>query len=580
MSLIKKCIVLFCLTFLVSVSTVCAEDFFTHLVKRGETLYSISNLYKVSIASIEALNPNSKESIREGETLRIPQVKKGTEKPRYHTIALGETLYKLTKMYNVSAKAICDTNPGLSFDNFKAGQVIVIPSIDESTEQPKPQAEQNTSAKPKCKDMHKVKRRETIYSIAKDNHITIEELKEANPELKLPDYKLEKGHFLCIPFPKPEQPKEITEDVKLFPATKPSSGLQHIRMGVVLPMESGNNESKRMLEFYQGLLMAVDSLKQVGISSDVYAFEAGTTEESIQKVITEPGMKNLDIIFGPLYSAQTKTMGEFARKNQTLLVLPFTNRTTEVYGNPYIYQINAPQSYQYAQIYGYFSEYFQKANIILFADYSDTKSQEAEFIIGLKKALTERGIPYEIMTPQASEEQMSQILSRDKENVIVPTASGISTLNVLMPKLKEFQRAHSNYPLHLFGYPAWQTFTSVHLDNFYDMDTYVFSSFYRNPISMQGWVFDRKFRSNFHHDMIQCYPRFAMLGFDVGYYFLRNLSTNGKEGFNNGIKTTKVTPLQNGISLQRVSNWGGYINTQMKLIHYTRNNSIETINIE
>ncbi len=43
----------------------------------------------------------------------------------------GETLYKLTTMYNVSAKDICEANPGLSAENFRIGQVILIPQGDE-----------------------------------------------------------------------------------------------------------------------------------------------------------------------------------------------------------------------------------------------------------------------------------------------------------------------------------------------------------------------------------------------------------------------------------------------------------------
>ena len=52
------------------------------------------------------------------------------------------------------------------------------------------------------KEMHKVKRKETIFGIAKDNGLTVEELMEANPEMKQPGYKLKKGDFIFIPYPK------------------------------------------------------------------------------------------------------------------------------------------------------------------------------------------------------------------------------------------------------------------------------------------------------------------------------------------------------------------------------------------
>ena len=45
------------------------------------------------------------------------------------------------------------------------------------------------------KDLHEVKRKETIFGIARDNGITVQELLDANPEMKAPGYELKKG--LC-----------------------------------------------------------------------------------------------------------------------------------------------------------------------------------------------------------------------------------------------------------------------------------------------------------------------------------------------------------------------------------------------
>ena len=108
----------------------------------------------------------------------------------FHTIAQGETLYRLTVKYGVSAKAICDANPGLSAENFRIGQVIRIPSASEVsivTTEPV-----NEPAIPliqgpvqsRCRDMHKVKRKETVYSISREYGISEAELIAANPELK------------------------------------------------------------------------------------------------------------------------------------------------------------------------------------------------------------------------------------------------------------------------------------------------------------------------------------------------------------------------------------------------------------
>ena len=84
-------------------------------------------------------------------------------------------------MYNVSAKDICEANPGLSAENFRIGQVILIPQKKEeqtatATQTPTEQTTIQGPVVPKCKDMHKVKRKETIFSVSREYGISEQEL--------------------------------------------------------------------------------------------------------------------------------------------------------------------------------------------------------------------------------------------------------------------------------------------------------------------------------------------------------------------------------------------------------------------
>ena len=87
------------------------QSYFLHTIEKGQSLYSIASMYGVSQADIIKLNPGSDEKIYIGKTLRIPRNAANTKEETFHTIAAGETLYRLTVKYNVSAKAICDANP-------------------------------------------------------------------------------------------------------------------------------------------------------------------------------------------------------------------------------------------------------------------------------------------------------------------------------------------------------------------------------------------------------------------------------------------------------------------------------------
>ena len=81
----------------------------------------------VTTNDIIRLNPGCDEKIYAGQAIKIPKGKESQKGETFHTIQSGETLYKLTTIYNVSAKAICEANPGLSAENFRIGQVILIP---------------------------------------------------------------------------------------------------------------------------------------------------------------------------------------------------------------------------------------------------------------------------------------------------------------------------------------------------------------------------------------------------------------------------------------------------------------------
>lgn len=183
------------------------QSYFLHTIEKGQSLYSISSMYGVTQSDIVKLNPGSDEKIFVGRTLRIPRTAANTQTETFHTIAQGETLYRLTVKYGVSAKAICDANPGLSAENFRIGQVIRIPSASEAdvvttenvTEVAIPTIQGPVQSR--CRDMHKVKRKETVYSISREYGISEAELIAANPELQGEDKikKVLSYVFLILP---------------------------------------------------------------------------------------------------------------------------------------------------------------------------------------------------------------------------------------------------------------------------------------------------------------------------------------------------------------------------------------------
>lgn len=579
--------------------------YFLHTVTKGQSLYSISSMYNVSIDDIVRMNPGSDKQIREGASLKIPQLsEQNIQKGIFHTIQPGETLYRVSVKYNVTAQAICEANPGLSADNFRSGQVIAIPAQSASTtrqdassavssSQTKEENEQYTGGKT-WKEMHKVARKETIFSISREYGITEEELIAANPELK--NGKLKKGSFIFIPYSKTElkemnkdkeQPVVIESEIsneELFSKNKEQKkDIKTIKAAVVLPFMTGTQQKDnqlRMVEYYEGFLIAVDSLKRQGVSVDLYAYDTKGNTSTLNNILRKEEMKNMDIIFGPASKNNIKPLTEFADKHNIRLVIPFSPDVEEVFQNPHIYQVNTPQSYLYSEVYEHFIRKFSSSNII-FVDAQNGDREKDDFISGMKNEFKDNGIKYKELKITEEIDPMRVIAAMDTlgNNIFIPTSGKNTALVKILPRLTQVRREKPHYQMQLFGYPEWQTYTNDHLASFYELDTYFYSSFYTNNLFPAAVKFTQSYRRWYSKDMANIYPKYGMLGFDTGYFFLKGLSRFGNK-LEDNLSSIQVTPIQTGFKFERVNNWGGFINRKVFFVHFSKDYELIKLDFE
>ena len=571
------------------------SGYFLHTITKGQSLYSISSMYNVSIDDIVRLNPGSDKQIREGAALKIPQaVSDNSDKPVFHTIQAGETLYRLSVKYNITTQAICEANPGLSSENFRSGQVIIIPVQSASKtekETPKATAKEETTVKMNdWKDMHKVERKETIFSISREYGITEEELIAANPELK--NGKLKRGTFLFIPYGRNEQKTQQTEskptvqeltNEEIFSRFEDSKKeIKTIKAAVLLPFMAGTSanmeEQIRMVEYYEGFLMAVDSLKKEGVSVDLYTYDTKGREATLNNILARKEMKNMDIIFGPARSQDIDALATFADKNNIRLVIPFAPKVDQVFKNPHIYQVNTPQSYLYSEVYEHFNRKFSGCNVI-FLNASNGDREKDEFIKGMKTRLKENGISYRDFTITDNFYDITTVMDTLKNNIFIPTSGKSTALVKILPQLTQIRRERPDYSMNLFGYPEWQTYTNDYLASFYEIDTYFYSSFYTNNLFPAAVNFTQAYRRWYSKDMANIYPKYGMLGYDTGYFFLKGLSKYGNKMEEN-LSSIHVTPIQTGFKFERVNNWGGFINRKVFFVHFSKDYELIKLDFE
>jgi LysM repeat protein len=178
----------------------------SHKVKKGETLGSIAKANNTTIDELKRINNLSQTKLKPGQVIKIGSEAPGSEyivkapivksavptKPASHRVKKGETLGSIAKANDISIDELKRMN-NLSDSKLKLGQELKLVANSESAEVVK---EAPAKAQlPNKTVSHKVKKGETIKSIAHDYNMTVDELKEING---LTSTKLQNGQKLIV----------------------------------------------------------------------------------------------------------------------------------------------------------------------------------------------------------------------------------------------------------------------------------------------------------------------------------------------------------------------------------------------
>ena len=433
------------------------------------------------------------------------------------------------------------------------------------------------------KELHKVKRKETIFGIAHSNGLTVQELIAANPEMNAPGYELKKGDYIKIPFPSAAQPSAAAPDPQpaavpepIAMPTKPESvqtdmRQRELRVGVMLPLHIQNGDGKRMLEYYRGVLMACDSLKALNISVDLRAWNV-TDDVAISRFLDDEHAADRDVIIGPLYSKHVRALGDFCRDHDIRLFIPFSINGSNVGANPAVFQAYQ-DGHMLNEAYssGFMNRY--QGHHVVIVDCNDSTSTKGGFTSAIRRKMEAAGIKYSITNLRVGEDLFQKCFFASQPNVVVLNTSRSAELNVAFAKLNGLLMNRPELVVKMFGYPEWLMYTRSHLDNFYKYDVSVPSTYYMSPLSHRAEHFAQKYRWNFHQAMQGYHARYAVTGFDHAFFLLKGLHMYGKH-FTGAAGSVGYTPLQSPLGFERVGD-GGWQNQARLIVHYTRDQKIQ-----
>lgn len=495
----------------------------------------------------------------------ISEVKE--ENYRYHTILPKETLYSVSKTYQLQPEDVMRANPGLSVETFSIGKTIRVPFF-ESYEVITPYENQTTNIN------HHVLRGETLYNIARNYNVEVSEIERMNPMLS---GGLKTNMQLIIPVKRSEiegDTRSIENEAnRLLSLNTPSRSVDIMKVGLLLPfLDEAGRGHLRLQEYYEGFLLAVEKLKNEGANLELYVFEIGKGKntQKLESLLGTLEMKSLHFIIGGVNDEQIRVISDFSKANNIKYVVPFSQTNDEVLNNGNIFQVNPLTSATHTKASALFLQTFRNANIVFVHGGQNNKM---DLLSEIQLNLRKNNIKYETITSTASlSTSIIPLLSKSKENVIIPASGDANTLRVILEELKKVHESDPGYVTPLFGHPEWQTYANL-VDDYHLFGTYIYTPFFIDEMDAESKQFRENFRKWYNRKLMETYPSYGMWGYDTGLFFLTALSRNGTH-FEQNIQRIRVRSLQFAFHFERLNNWGGLINNGLFLVHYDQNGQI------
>lgn len=332
------------------------KKYYIHIVQSGNSLWGIHVLYNVPVDDIITVNPGVENGIKDGQKLFIPVMKTHASKHSEvitssnselkHIVQPQETLFGISKKYNIPKDQIIAANPG-SENGVKIGQELIIPILAGSIQNPITTNKQNTT-KIVFSDTiinHVVLDHETMYSISKRFMVPVEDIQVVNG---LKNNKIKPGDVIKVPIKKEKVQKIEVREVKQLETRKTDSTLlfkikDQYSIAILLPffLDKSNgyseNVSNLATEFYMGAQLAIDSLENLGLNAKFYVYDTQNDSNLIKDILKKPEFTSIDMIIGPLFPDKMNIVAKWCKENKVKLICPVASNSEILKANPYVY---------------------------------------------------------------------------------------------------------------------------------------------------------------------------------------------------------------------------------------------------
>jgi len=577
---------------------------YMHKVVKGQTLYSISRAYGVSVNDISVANGITSNGIRDGQIIKIPastmqQVQQKTtpaqqkeisapqnetptqpngtqvrqnENPAQpqddrfirHRVQRGETLSSISRQYGLSLRDLKRANKGLLYP--REGEYLMIPrrKIAESKIQNKPERVTDT-----VKPALKVDRDSAVMETGNlPDVVETSVIKELRGSLRVE---------VMLPFYLYENNDRITID-----SSRVDSKGKKIYREVIKQDDWIYDASLPFIEMYEGMLIAVDSLRSLGLEVELNVSDTGADTSTVDRLISSGRLRNADLIIGPVYSYNLERIAAYAASYDIPVVSPVQLRNQNILvGKPNLFRV-CPSTWVAQDVIVREVATHKGGNVIfLYSDSLMIDPLTSAFWEKLRTAIsfdTDAGTTlltehyYTGVVPRYDTYRgvatLETMMKSDRENIVILATILTPKVSAALSTLHTLSR---RYDIKVLGYPELGTLETIDLRYYYDLQMMIPSESYIDYTRESTRVFLNTFRKKFRTEPPA--ESFAWRGFDMAYYFIGGLALEGR-AFLQSPGSFNPSLLSHDFGFRRDTTGDGFDNWNMFLLQYKKDMSV------
>ena len=505
------------------------KSYYLHTVQPGQTLYSICKAYGANIDEVKSLNDKKDNALSLYELLKVPYTDpfvQQDDKFYYHKVVKGETFYSIARLYKIKPKRLLKFNEGYAQNQpLAVGAVVKLPlaEIDlsvlgeEEIEASVGKKQEIRPERPVRNESVKKVEEASVTDILQNALMQKNEKTEQEPEketttvigatdkMEIPDYISEVVMpvdpfvkvALLLPFSAKDYPVFVDTLVEKMPVQISA-------------------RSEQFISFYEGVLLAVDSLKNQGYKVNLKVFDTERSAEKMYTMVDEIDRFHPDLIIGPVYGSVYKALMDDLTNKNIPVIYPLSSRSEEFGVYPDFIQVNPSMKALTVAMSDWLREEAEEANLVcLNLTGNEVSHSDLEDIRLFKEYMHRIGSMnfYDWNTSAVPLDGLRLQLLPDRENIIILPTTKEAEVSKILPVLSALT---DGYRITVVGFPEWQAFTSVDHETYFKLNTKIFTYSYVDNTTEPAKRFALKYRKYFYTEP----NNLAYKAFDMSLYFI------------------------------------------------------------